>query len=78
MMAGSEHTDNALHWQLSTDPHSSVERQRGGVVAAGGGGEETEIKAFVLVQFVRRRKRNSPFSPHPFTHSSFAGVFFFF
>lgn len=52
MMAGSEHTDNALHSQLSTDPHSSVERQRGG-------GEETEIKAFVLVQFVRRRKRNA-------------------
>lgn len=22
MMAGSEHTDNALHSQLSTDPHS--------------------------------------------------------
>lgn len=73
MMAGSEHTDNALHWQLSTDPHSSVERQRGGVVAAGGGGE-TEIKAFVLVRFVRRRKRNSPFSPHPFP---FCGCFFF-
>lgn len=37
MMAGSEHTDNALHSQLSTDPHSPVERwRRGGTVAAGG------------------------------------------
>lgn len=26
MMAGSEHTDNALHCQLSTDPLSPVER----------------------------------------------------
>lgn len=26
MMAGSEHTDNALHSQLSTHPHSPVER----------------------------------------------------
>ena len=26
MMAGSEHTDNALHSQLSTDPHSPLER----------------------------------------------------
>lgn len=28
MMAGSEHTDNALHSQLSTDPHSPTERRQ--------------------------------------------------
>lgn len=67
-MAGSEHTDNALHFQLSTDPHTSPWKGSGdAVLLLPGGGEETKAKAFALVQFVTRRKRKtqtlSPVSP---------------